>query len=96
MKKPVESTSETNWSRLPEEWKNLAVDSIVEAGLGNTTMATVAVITSALYEAFGENKPVVIRGKVQEKYSTIPKPGYCSCIQDDSYSWLNCYVHRGE
>lgn len=56
----IESTSETAWSELPQEWRDSAVDAVVKSGNGKTPMAAVAVIACALWERRGYSDESVI------------------------------------
>lgn len=50
----IEATSQTKWSEVPPDWREVATQSVVDAGHGSTEMCVVAIITSALWETFGD------------------------------------------
>ncbi len=52
--KRIESTSETRWDEVPSEWKDVALNAVVDSGHGSLPVAVVAVITSTLWERFAE------------------------------------------
>lgn len=64
--KKIETTSQTDWNNLPQEWRNVAVDSVINAGRGETELSVVAIIASALYNAFGTMGILVIKEPIND------------------------------
>jgi hypothetical protein len=48
--RPIEATSQTDWSDLPMGWRDAAIRAVVDSGRGDTPMATIAVIACGLWD----------------------------------------------
>lgn len=97
----IESSSETNWANLPDEWKDIALNAIVDEGYGETPLVVVAIIASALWDAtahwvakdkvlasfYEEDEPI---SAIQEAYDRGKKGYTANSNREDYFGGCRC------